>query len=177
MLSSALCYWNLRLQPVHVIAACGIFHISWSWRVGLFPWHFAVCSLHFAQRLIQFLSPLWGLYPSHSWDGAVVELLWLTSMLGISRTNWICGFQGTDPEPKRWEVILAFWFGPLLFLLLGRKLRHSPAVLVDSSDSEIRKQGKVKNWREFYVPGVPHAASIKKTWYFKTLEVLIYLKV
>lgn len=52
-------------------------HISRSWRVGLFPWHFAVCSLHFAQQLFPFLPPSVGLSSSHTWDGAVVELLWL----------------------------------------------------------------------------------------------------
>lgn len=77
MLNSALCYWNLRLQSVHVIPARGIFHISWSWRVGLFPWHIAMCSLHFAQQLIPFLPLPVGLSSSHTWHGAVVELLWL----------------------------------------------------------------------------------------------------
>lgn len=101
------------------------------------------------------------------------------SVLGFSKGNGICDFQGADPEPRWWEVILAFWFDPLLFLLLRRKVWHSPAVLVDSSFSESRERLKTGENFMSQVCSCCFNHSLlqeKKCWYFKTLEVLIYLK-
>lgn len=85
MLNSALCCWNLRLQPMHVIIACGIFHISWSHRVGSFPWRFAVHSLHFTQQLILFSCCSQGcvLLPHLRWGSGRAPLA--LSVLGITR--------------------------------------------------------------------------------------------
>lgn len=110
-----------------------------SWTLSL-----AFCCVFFA--LCPAINPIppttWGfvLLPHLGWGSGRAPLA--SSVLGISRGNGICDFQGSDPEPKWWKVILAFWFGPLLFCLLGRKLFHSPAVLFDSSDSKSREEVK-----------------------------------
>lgn len=154
MQNSALCFWNLRLQPVHVMPACGIFHISWSWRVGLFPWHFVVCSLHFAQRWILFLPLPVGLSSSHTWDGAVAKLRCLTLCsvcqggMG-SVTLWL---PGSWPRAQ----MMRTHFG---FLVWSSAISSAQKETVSFSGSAgwffwCRKQRKVKNWREFDVLGV-----------------------
>lgn len=142
----------------------------------------AFCSVFFA--LCPAIHPVpptacgFVLLPPLGWGSGGAPLA--PSVPSNSRGNGICDIQGADPEPKWWEVILAFWFDPLLFLL-RRKLFHSPAVLVDCSESEIRKQREKVKTGEILCPRCAYAASItacsKKTWYFKTLEVLIYLKI
>lgn len=110
MLNSALCYWNLRLQPMRVIPACGIFHISWSWRVGLFPWHFAVCSLHFAQQFIQFLPLPVGfvLLPHLGWGSG--KLLWLT----LCSVSWGEMESVTSKELTQSPNDKSFWLSGLV---------------------------------------------------------------
>lgn len=184
MLNSALCCWNLWWQPVHVIPASGIFHISWSWRVGLFPWHFAVCSVHFAQQLILFLPLPVGLSSSHTWDGAVAELLWLTLCLVSQREmESVTSKELTQsPDDEKW-----FWLSGLILCYFSSQ---KESVAFSSSAGWFlwfRKQGEVKNWREFYVPSVlmllqsllvarKEVLVLQDPWSSYLFEVLIYLK-
>lgn len=139
MLNSPLCYWKQRLQPMHVIFACGILHISWSWRVGFFPWHFAAHSLHFTQQRIQFLL-LMGLCVSATPEmGSAGALLHLCAGCYKERWKFVTSKELTHcSQDKQWE---ALWFLGLSCLWVAFSEGTVSFSSSDHSHSEV-KAGK-----------------------------------
>lgn len=186
MLNSALCYWNLRLQPMRVIIACGIFHISWSQRLGLFPGVlFCVLALYSAITSVPPTSH-GAVCSSHTWNGAVIELLLLSLCWLLQGEMEICDFRGADPlltvqvMRSQFDLLIStcslLWEWPLRKDLSVVLQQWWLLTLIWKSENT----EKCKTW-EFYVPHLltllQSVLVARKTWYFKSLEIFSYVQI